>query len=348
MPKPYRVFYSYSHKDEAFLNELKEHLAPLRHGKLIEDWYDRMIPSGRTWAPQIAAEMEKADIFLMLISASFLNSDYCFNIEMNKAIERAKEDEVYAIPIIIRECLWNFTPLQELKALPIDGIPINSWPDRDRDKAWKNVAEGLLNTITGVTATLGEKSVSTAIIQNLEVTERPEPLVFGRENEIQSLIEKLIESHNPVTITSGFGGIGKSTLALKIAWHFYKNKAPFNFIAFVNCRSYGTDEKQGVDYNYILNEIARAAEREDIASNTNLEAKEQLLRELLRIYRTLLILDNYESLLQHPEEEKKVSKFINSLPTGSVQSDFLVRVTVTTRELSAGLKAPPRNELEVE
>lgn len=362
MKKPLRVFYSYSHKDEKYLDELKAHLAPLRDQKFIEDWYDRMIPAGSTWESQIANEMETADIFLMIISSNFLSSNYCYEVEMQKALEKAHKNECLSIPIIIRECLWDFTPLKKLQALPTDGIPVQSW--QNRDKAWKNVAEGLLNAIKKFSGTPTDKSknvssanpeegigdpVETIIIQNIETTERIEPLVLGRGDEILGLINTLQEAHKPVTITSGFGGIGKSTLALKVAWHFYNQKKPFNLIAFVDCRTYGGDEKQGVTYNFILNEIARIADETDITSSTNLDVKEEQVKKLIKSHRALLIFDNYESLLQYPDEEKRISKFLNSLPVGTNHdNNAFARVMITTRELSEGLKSLPSNNFDVQ
>ena len=347
MKKPFRIFYSYSHKDKEYMEETKEHLAPLFRKNLIENWYDRMIPAGTRWETEIAKELETADVFLMLVSSSFLASNYCFNIEMARAIKRANDGKAIAIPVIIRECLWELTELVNLKALPEDGIPINSWPDRD--KAFKTVAEGLLQALQIPKEIKSEISVDEKIIQNLETKKLPYPLVVGRKKELRNIFKNLMESQEPIMITSGYGGIGKSTLALKTAWDFYKNKGPFNFIAWVNCRTYGTDEKQGVSFIYILNEIARAANKSDIIATSNLAAKKEMITELFRNFRSLLIFDNYESLLHYPKEEEKLSEFLEYLQTGLIHDDpFLFRLLITTRELSYGLRSLRRNELELE
>lgn len=356
MNKPLKVFYSYSHDDEDFLVQLKKHLAPLRHDNLIVDWYDRMILPGSNWELLLTEKIEEADLFIMLVSSSFLSSSYCFNIEMKRALERAQKNEAIIVPVIIRECLWNITPFQRIQALPKDGIPIKSW--NDRDKAWKNVVTGLYERIksannddVNVDMKVEDKKSQgeIAITQNLKVVRYTNPHVFGREGEIKFLMDSLVNATKPTTITSGFGGIGKSTLALKVAWIFLENKSPFNFIGFINCRTSGTDEKQGISYNDILNEIARLVGRKDIVSNTNPEAKAEQIRDMLQSYKALLIFDNYESLLQYPDQERRISEFIKSLPTGSAHNDYsLTRVIITTRELSPGLKSLPSNVLNVE
>lgn len=45
--KPISLFYSYSHRDEKFRDELAAHLAFLRRGDLITEWHDRKIDVGK-------------------------------------------------------------------------------------------------------------------------------------------------------------------------------------------------------------------------------------------------------------------------------------------------------------
>ena len=44
--KPLRVFWSYSHKDEAFREKLAVHFAVMRREGVITDWPDRRIEAG--------------------------------------------------------------------------------------------------------------------------------------------------------------------------------------------------------------------------------------------------------------------------------------------------------------
>ena len=43
---PARLFYSYSHRDEAFREQLGNAIALLRRQGYIEDWHDRKIAAG--------------------------------------------------------------------------------------------------------------------------------------------------------------------------------------------------------------------------------------------------------------------------------------------------------------
>jgi hypothetical protein len=76
------IFISYSHTDEALKNELVKHLTPLRQLNLVSEWHDRKILAGEKWGEEISANLESAAIILLLVSIDFINSKYCYDIEM--------------------------------------------------------------------------------------------------------------------------------------------------------------------------------------------------------------------------------------------------------------------------
>lgn len=125
------VFFSYSHKDETLRNHLETHLAMLKRQGVISAWHDRRLVTGDTVDQGINQELERADIILLLVSADFLASDYCYGIEMARALERHALDEARVIPIILRPCDWHQAPFGKLLASPTDGRPVTKWPDPD-------------------------------------------------------------------------------------------------------------------------------------------------------------------------------------------------------------------------
>jgi phosphoglucomutase/phosphomannomutase len=136
-----RLFYSYSHKDERLIRELETQLKLLQRLGIITVWHDRKIEAGDDWREQIDENLEKADIILLLISADFIASDYCYEYEMTRALERHKLGKATVIPIIARDVNWKRAPFARLKALPNDGKPVKEW--RSKDAAWRNVCEGI-------------------------------------------------------------------------------------------------------------------------------------------------------------------------------------------------------------
>lgn len=138
-----KAFISYSHHDAEFLTSLHQHLAALRRQKLLEVWTDREIDAGGVLDREIAAAMGEADLFLLLVSASFLNSDYCYEKEFQKALEKEKAGKAIIVPIVVRPCDWGIPDLKQFKALPSDGKAVDSSHWKNTDEAFEDVARGL-------------------------------------------------------------------------------------------------------------------------------------------------------------------------------------------------------------
>ena len=135
------VFYSYSHKDEKLKEKLETHLTALKHQGVITGWHDRMIEAGEEWEGKIDEHLNNARIILLLVSADFLASPYCYDVEVKRAIERHEVGSARVIPIILKPCDWEGTPFGKLQALPKDGKPITRWANRD--EAFTNIVSGI-------------------------------------------------------------------------------------------------------------------------------------------------------------------------------------------------------------
>ncbi len=140
-----RIFFSYSHADEVLRDRLEVHLANLKRSGRIEAWHDRRIPPGDAFAAAIDGNLDAADIILLLVSADFIASRYCYDIEMRRAMERHATGEARVVPVILNYCDWKDTPFAGMQALPKDARPIASWP---------NLEEAFLDVVAGIRAVL--------------------------------------------------------------------------------------------------------------------------------------------------------------------------------------------------
>jgi TIR domain len=145
MNEPIKVFISYSHQDDELRKELSAHLSGLQHKQLIEPWHDRNIDAGSAWEHAIDENLEQAEIILLLVSADFINSRYCYSIEMDRALMRHQARTTQVIPVIIRDCVWTKSPLGQLQAVPRDNRAVAAWGDKfARDSAWTQVTQEII------------------------------------------------------------------------------------------------------------------------------------------------------------------------------------------------------------
>jgi internalin A len=129
--KPLRMFISYSSRDKEWLNKFKKHLTPLLRAKKIEVWYDEMLEAGSMWDQEIKNNLAIADIILFLISNDSLSSEYIWEVEVKTALELQKSNQSIVVPIILRPCMWQDTPLADFNALPSHGKPISDYVSED-------------------------------------------------------------------------------------------------------------------------------------------------------------------------------------------------------------------------
>ena len=143
-----KIFYCYAHEDQKLRDALECHLEPLKRSGQIISWHDRQIQPGTEWKHEIEVHLATSDIILVLVSPSFMRSDYCYGIEMQFALQRHRSQEAWVIPIILRPTAWKETPLGELQALPSQGKPVTTW--QRRDDAFQDVTEGIRQVVLSI------------------------------------------------------------------------------------------------------------------------------------------------------------------------------------------------------
>lgn len=135
------VFFSYCHTDEDLRDQLEKQLSMLRRQGIIETWHDRRISAGQEIDKTIDEHINSDDIILLLVSPDFIASDYCYDKEMTRALERHELGEATVIPVILRACDWHHAPFGKLMATPKDGKPVKKWADID--EAFLDVAQAV-------------------------------------------------------------------------------------------------------------------------------------------------------------------------------------------------------------
>ena len=137
-----KLFISYSHDDEGFLKELKKHLKPLERNGVISAWTDQELIAGDELDEELLAQLESSDLIAFLVSSSFLSSISCYEKEFIETLDRRKHERVEIIPVIIRDCLWQQTPIARFLATPKNGVAVAN--STNRDSAWVEVAKQIM------------------------------------------------------------------------------------------------------------------------------------------------------------------------------------------------------------
>lgn len=149
--KAMKLFISYSHDDEIYMNLLVKHFSALKRIGSIETWSDKDVHAGQEWEKLIKSKLIESDIVLLLISSSYLASKYCYEIETGIAMKLYKKEKLIVIPILIRPCDWKGLSFGKIQALPKNSLPISKW--ENLDEAFLNVIDGIKDCIkvTGYT-----------------------------------------------------------------------------------------------------------------------------------------------------------------------------------------------------
>ncbi|CAN5906184.1 hypothetical protein BH20PSE1_BH20PSE1_14280 [soil metagenome] len=306
---PIHLFYSYSHKDEKLRNQLETHLALLRRQGLIHQWHDRRIGAGQEWAGAIDVNLESAQIILLLVSADFIASDYCYEKEMARAIERHEAGEARVIPVILRAVDWKDAPFAKLQALPKDGKPVTAWADRDA--AWLDVAQGIRKAVEAVAR--AERQDAEEVRRYWHVPHPRNPFFTGREQTLSRLAQ-IFQARRQVAL-SGLGGMGKTQVAVEYA---YRHREAYQAILWADAETVEALTSSFGALCQVLQLPERAAADQGVAVAA-------VSRWLARSSGWLLILDNADDL---------------SIPRPLIPSDPQGKVLVTTRAQATGTIEP--------
>ncbi len=298
---PFDVFISYAHKDRKLRDELAVHLSNLRNQHVISDWYDSDLIPGTEWEQDILEHLRTARIILLLISAHFMASPFCQDIEMQEAIARHQARQARVIPILLRPTDWQDAPFAKLQVLPSHAKPVSRWPTHD--DAFADVIKGIRRAIEDLNAsasptrpvaspssTAGTTSPGGVHLPVWNIPFRRNPFFTGREPivaQVHSLLHagKTAALSQPPAI-SGLGGIGKTQTAVEYA---YRYREEYQYVLWVQANTSETLLANFVALARLLNLPEQDAREQQITV--------QALKQWLETHSGwLLIFDNADDL----------------------------------------------------
>jgi tetratricopeptide (TPR) repeat protein len=310
------IFCAYAKSDEAYRQQLENHLSILKQQGLITFWHNQQGNPGDNLADIIESRLSQASIILLLVSPDFFTSDFYTGPAMQLVWQRQQAREAQVIPIVLRSCLWQQSPIGALPALPIDGRPIRLW--RYIDEAWSRVVADVQRVIEDPLFLLTSTPHAGRAFPSLwEVPYPRNPFFVGREAIFQTLRKALVPGSKATALTQavvGLGGIGKTQVALEYAYRFASS---YEAVFWLQADS---QEILTTAYLQLATQVLGLPEQSEAEQQVN------AVKHWMETHqRWLLILDNVE------QPEEVLSTFLPGKYLGSV--------LITTRMREAGPQA---------
>jgi tetratricopeptide (TPR) repeat protein len=223
MPTAPSVFISYSHQDEDWKDRLLVHLGVLEEEGLLQTWNDRNLGAGDEWFEEIRAAMNNARVAVFLVSAHSLKSKFIRHQEIPHLLDRRANEGMIFFPVIVKSCVWEDLPwLSRFQARPQDGRPLAGFQGNRRDAELTKIAKEILSIVRNGAPRpqppAPTESPKLTVLAPLHQLPSPPGDFTGREKDLEFLRSKLSEGGTGAIFgLRGMGGVGKTTLALKLA-----------------------------------------------------------------------------------------------------------------------------------
>ena len=206
--KPF-IFVSYAHADEPekprgeeiqWLSFVMRFLRPAVKSGAFTMWVDRQMPGGTEWDAEIDRELRSCDVFVLLVSASSMGSDYIVDKELEIARARCMAGELYVYPILIRPTpRAGVDRVRQFNLRPRDAKPLSSYSLNDLEQHMSDAADEIADVAKGIAEKKAEAAAEQALIAKLGETARIASATEGRRGALPLSVE--MEGIAPVAST---------------------------------------------------------------------------------------------------------------------------------------------------
>jgi hypothetical protein len=147
------VFVSYAHRDQpekpgpegfAWLSFVLEYLNVGRRAGAFDLWVDTQMMGGANWRADIKAKLGVCDIFVLLVSARSMASDFILNEELPVLRERdAKGEAVHIYPVLLTPTpILGLDKVRDKNIRPRDAQPLSKFSiEHDRPQKMSEIAD---------------------------------------------------------------------------------------------------------------------------------------------------------------------------------------------------------------
>ena len=120
-PLPPLLFISYARVDDNRRQRLRIHLTPLVRGNVLRVFDDTELNRDVGWRNSSIKKLNEADLILLLVSADFIHSQFCFEEEWPIAYKRWKARKAIVTFALLGPCQWKSSNIGDLQGAPAHG-----------------------------------------------------------------------------------------------------------------------------------------------------------------------------------------------------------------------------------
>jgi hypothetical protein len=167
------IFLSYAHLDEPekprgeeiqWLTFVMKFLRPAVKSGEFRIWVDRQMQGGTKWDKEIEAHLLACNIFVLLVSANSMGSDYIIDKELEIARQRETAGDLHVYPLLIEPTpKAGLQRVRDFNLRPRDAKPLQSYSLAERNQHMSDAAD----EIAEIANTIAERKGAAAAMSEL-------------------------------------------------------------------------------------------------------------------------------------------------------------------------------------
>jgi|SRR5579859_1906453 len=140
-PPGSQVFFCYCQQDRQYAQRFITQLGSCPH---IDLWHEACLSAGSLWKRELDLALNSSQVAVVLVSADLLATPLITTHQLPQLLDAAQSRGTRIIPVILRACLFEESPLAVFRPLNDPARPLDHLPYSARERLWASLARDLL------------------------------------------------------------------------------------------------------------------------------------------------------------------------------------------------------------
>jgi len=125
---PLSIFIAHTYNDGRILLKIEQILRTIDFQEGGINYQPGEIALDTRWKESRYNHLASVDLILLLVTQSFVATEYCYSEQLKWAILRHNQEQAYIIPVLLQACLWDGTPFAGLHTItPANRKAVDEW-----------------------------------------------------------------------------------------------------------------------------------------------------------------------------------------------------------------------------